>query len=155
MKVKTYLTVSALCLMNISPALAFDLSGSGTTEMFRAIYGTVLSDLIVSDKMRIASLFTCVSDGKFMVSGAAVPEEESEYRPTIIAEIVAGSEVAITISVAHMSKPNRQHASLGVLSCEIFGITDLYPIKSVNGFETLDGYLKSDFFTKLPKPESQ
>jgi len=152
MMVKTYLTVCAMSVLSVSPAHSFDLSGGGATEIYRAIYGTVLSDLIVGDKMRVSSFFTCVSDGVFMISGAAFQVEKSEYQPEFIAEIIAGGEVAITISTAHMSKPSRQHAFLFLFPCEASSKTQFYPVKSVNGFETLDAYLKSDFVTKLPKP---
>jgi hypothetical protein len=151
-KVRTFLTATALCLLNISPALAFGLSGGGLTEMNRALYGTVLADLLVGDKMRIGKQYLCVSDELLMISAAALSEEQSEYQAEFIAEIVAGGEVAITIITAHMTKPDRRDAYFGQLSCKILGNTDLYPVKSVNGFETLDAYLKSDFVTKLPKP---
>ena len=152
MKVKTYLTMCVLCLLSVSPARAFDLSGGGPTEMDRAIYGTVLSDLIVGDKMRVPSIFTCLNNGVFMISGAAFQVDQSEYQSEFIAEIIAGGEVAITISTAHMKKPSRQDAFLYLYPCQDSSNAQFYPVKSVNGFETLDAYLKSDFFTKLPKP---
>ncbi len=155
MKIKTYLAASALCLMDVSPALSFDISGGGLTEMSRALYGTVFADLLVGDKMRIEAQSLCVSDGLLVILSGARSVGQSEYQAEFIAEIVAGSEVAITISTEHMSSPTRQDALFGQLSCEVFGNMDFYPVKSVNGFETFDAYLKSDFFTKLPKPESQ
>jgi hypothetical protein len=152
MKVKTYVAVSVLCLLGISPAFAFDVSDDGFTEMSRAIYGTVLADLMVGDKMRISKYYFCVSNGLLMISEATPFDAQDDYSPDYTAEILAGSEVAITISTEHMSSPTRSAARLDLYPCQDAIGTRNYPVKSVNGFETLDAYLKSDFVTKLPKP---
>jgi hypothetical protein len=144
--------VSAMCLLFATSANAFDVPLDGQSQMARRIYGTVLADLIVGDKMRISNLFTCVNDGSLMVNGAAPLEEKSEYRPEVIAEVVAGGEIAIRVSTAHMSEPSRQDAFLNLWPCQIDPMIQLYPVKSVNGFETLDGYLNSGFVADLPTP---
>lgn len=152
MTVKIKVALFALCLLRISPAFAFDVPTDGMTEMSRATYGTVLADLMVGDKMRISKFYFCVSDGLLMISGATPFEAQSDYSPAFTAEILAGSEVAITVDTGHMSSPTREAARLDLYSCSYTLSTRNYPVKSVNGFETLDAYLKSDFFTKLPKP---
>lgn len=141
-----------MCLLIVSPALAFDVPSDGMTEMHRAIYGTVFADLMVGDKMRIGAYSTCVSDGLLMVSGAAPFRELDTWASDFTAEILAGSEVAITISTANMDSPSRTAAYLRLDPCSDTSGIRYYPVKSVNGFETLDAYLKSGFITKLPKP---
>ena len=153
MKVRTCVAVSAMCLLNISPAHAFDVSGVGLLELNRTLFGAVLADLLVSDKMRVSNSDFCIRDGKLMLSGLATPKDKSEYSAEFIAEIVSERSVAVTVSTAHMPSPDRGDIYIWLWACDPYqSKASLLPVKTINGYDTLDAYLKSDFVTKLPKP---
>jgi hypothetical protein len=154
MNFKTQLSAIALQFLAVVPALAFEVPSDGETRQNRAVHGVVLSDLLVGDKMRIDKWSTCVEDGQLMVFGFAKQDDPNEYSPEIVVEVVSGRSVAVTVSTTKMTKPDKADVMLMLWPClAITGTAELIPVNTVNGFDSLDAYLGSDFVTKLPDPD--
>jgi hypothetical protein len=140
-----------LCLF-IQPLNAFELGAEAQIQQNRAIYGTVAADMLVGDRMRIPIYYFCQSEGRLMLLGSAVPQNQNEWSPDIIVTMLNGGRVSVTISADNMKKPDRQNASFYLSDCIIYNTNELLPISDVNSFTSLEAYLASDFFTDLPRP---
>lgn len=140
-----------LCLF-IQPLNAFELGAEAQTQQNRAIYGTVAADMLVGDKMRVSELSFCQNEGKLGLLGFATPDEKSEYSAEVIATMINGGRVSLTVSIDHMKNPNRRHISFFFYNCAIFDIDEFIPVSDINGFTSLEAYLASDFVTNLPRP---
>lgn len=139
-----------LCVVGISPTYAFDIPDDGMAQMNRALRGTVVSDLMVGDRMRISEFSFCVSKGILMVTGDATASKRYDFAPEIVVEIISGGSARVTISNSHIKEPTRSSMSFSLRNCAFSAINLLVPVASINGFTTLEDYLNSDMVTGLP-----
>lgn len=150
--IKLLMIAVPLCLF-IQPLNAFELGAEAQIQQNRAIYGTVAADMLVGDKMRVLHIVSfCQNEGKLGLLGFAHPYEKSDYSAEVIATMINGGRVSLTVSIDHMKNPNRLHISFFIYSCAFFDIDELIPVSDINGFTSLEAYLASDFVTNLPRP---
>jgi len=152
MSLKFYLSAIICYFFTIVSVDAFEVGENPAQDMGRTIYANIAADLLVGDQMRVGRNSFCVHDKKLMLLGDASQAEWSNFYAEFVVTIEAGSRASITIRTDHLDDPDRSDVQLFIWECNSSLGTELIPVVSINGFVTLEGYLKSDFVTSLPIP---
>lgn len=119
-------------------------------DIARLEYDVLAKDLMVGDRMRVASYDFCTSNRKLFVVANAGNQAFSEYSPNMILISLPNKKFAVQVTIKPEFSINRHIPT--IFSCEGFRHTkELFPVSTVNDFTNLSDYVEALKKFKLSK----